>query len=696
MQSDDSSITIYVDDILDILYAQSEKNNDPTMTTSTVVQAVISFIRHSPNRFPNPNLRTVPALVIKRLLEAERRNEIIVTREGSAIIRIFFSGYFIRRIKKRLHEIRREPELPFPTSSTLALDIPESIITPVNANDQLIDFMEQVKVEQDEAEDSDEHDNRLIRLLFSGDIDPLLLPYVFSSRDLILICLQKIRFYLRNERNQSYMRQKMLVAFRHREKLVEDTFTAILSRPEAVLEDIWKPNEFSYYFWIQITATINKEYAEKKEKSVNEQNYIHASTLLGMLLAHRKSLLQRENDREQALKQLETQLRSDPYLYTTNDIMEFTDKNGVLLTKKLSYQDVISYIEKEEVPRENEKIPPLVRLATADSRVYVRKDLLFSVFFQRSRAVRERLMKSFVTEWSHALYLGVRLVEMNNQQAFENAVQERVVQIDPVLASMLDFSLLYFASREVPLSEQIKAELRRILDTKKLELKPLSHFFQLDRSNIYSDAKLLLPVWKTIPILSTIIRLLHKMFVGVDREEEAERMRLRARNRESARQFSQDQENPKHRKKAKDSASSAGKQGDTAESPKKAVKTDQKESPVVTASQQREKMRTAAKTIQAELSAGYDSPEEARQAALERWNTIIDRKNRQNLTIDVENLAKDQARRILRKRGSGPPTLERIRDLARNLAKKDVFDSIRDKKSLELFIALTIAKYLRQ
>ncbi|WP_041396995.1 hypothetical protein [Spirochaeta africana] len=680
-----------MDDILDIMYERSEKHNDPVMMTSTLVQSVISFIRHTPNRFPSPNLRNIPAQVVKRLLEAEQAGEVVLTREGSAIIRVFFCGYFIRRITRRLHEIRREPEIPFPTVTSLALDVPENLIHPVNAQDQLVDFMEEVKREQEQQDGPRDHDNRLIRLIFSADIEPLLLPYAFLSRDLILICLQKIRFYLRNERNQSYMRQKMLAVFRHREKLVEDTFTAILSRPETVLEDIWKPNEFSYYFWIQITTTITKEYTEKKEKTINEQNYIQASILLGMLLAHRKSLLQRENDREQALKQLETHLRSEPFLFTTNKIFEFTDKNGVPLTKKLSHQDIISYIERAEVPRENEKIPPLVRLTSGESREYVRKDLLFPAFFQHARKVRERLNQDLIKEWSRALNLGVRLVEMQNQDAFEASIQERVARIDPSLSAMLDFSLLYFASREVPLSEQIKAELRKILDTKKLTLKPLSSFFQLDRTNLYSDAKLLLPVWKTIPVLAGLIRMLQKLFIGIDREEEAERHKLREKNRQTARQFAQERDRTAEAGKAPRPSKPrpAAQKTDTA-----ATSSADSGGTTETSSQQRERIRTSAKEVLQSLSSGYDNPEDARQAALERWNTIIDRKHRKNLTIDVENLARDHARRMLRKRGT--PTLERVQEMARNLAKKDVFESIRDKKSLELFIALTIAKQLRQ
>ena len=712
MQSEGTSLTLYMDDILDIMYERSQKNNNPQMMTSTLVQATIHFIRQNTSRFPAPNLRSVPALVIKRLLEAEKVGEVVLTREGSAIIRVFFAGYFTRRIQKRLHEIRREPELPFPTTSSLSIDVPEHLIHPVKAQEQLVNFMEMVKQEQEERSEPDDHDNRLVRLVFSADIEPLLLPYAFLSRDLILICLQKIRYYLRNERNQSYMRQKMLSVFRHREKLVEDTFTAILSRPETVLEGIWKPNEFSYYFWIQITTTIIKEYSEKKEKAINEQNYIQASVLLGMLIAHRKSLLQRETEREQALKQLEVQLRSEPFLYTTNKIFEFTDKNGVPLTKKLSHQEIISYIEEAEIPRENEKIPQLVRLSTSESREYVRKDLLFPAFFQRSRRVRERLHQDFIREWSHALNLGVRLVEMADQDAFEASIHERVRNLDSSLGAMLNFSLLYFASREVPLSEQIKAELRKILDPKKLELKPLSGFFQLDRARMYSDAKLLLPAWKTIPIISSLIRMLLKLFVGIDREEEVERKRLHDKNKLATRQLSQDRTTegsvPPKKAPARDETRSTADQetlqsqsdtqpNSTSSKPSRSGgETPAVNKPAESASQQRERIRMAAKQVLGRLSESYDNPEAARSAALERWNTIIDRKHRRNLTIDVENLARDSARRMLQRRGTPTPTVERIQELSRNLAKKDVFDSIRDKKSLEHFIALTIAKQLRQ
>lgn len=681
MQTEGNTPKIVLDDILHILYQQCEEINQATVLTSTVVQSAIAFVRHDPDRFPEPQLRTIPAAVIKLLLQAEDAGEVILTREGSAILRVFFSGYYIRRIKKRLHEIRKEPELPLPTASSLGLDPPEQIITVVKAQENLISFLERT---QEETLD-DEHDIRLIRLTFLPDVAPMLLPYSFLSRDLALICLQKIRFYLRNERNQSYMRQKMLGLFRHREKLVEDTFTAILSRPENILSDIWQPNEFSYYFWIQITATIAKEFADKKEKSVNEQNYTQAAALMGMLLAHRKSLMQRESDRQTAVKQLENHLKSDPFLFTLNNIFEFTDKNGVPLTKKIGHQEIIEFVEKEEIPNAGDKIPPLVRLNLSDgSRQYIRKDLFLVAFFQHARDVREKLMKSFVAEWSDALELGIKLFEMQNQDAFEEAIQDKLQQLDPSLNAMLEFSTLYYISREVPLNEQVKSELRKILDTKKLQLKPLSEFFALDQQRLFSDAKLLLPAWKVVFILSHIVRFLQKMFIGIDRDEEAMRIRLKEHNRAAAQRFS--------RKSQTEQPSPPGNSQKRKPSPS-AVHQRASSNSQQSEKRYKESLKKTVAELQQQLSAGYNSSEEACHAALERWNTIIDRKHRRNLTIDVESLAKDQARKILQKRGS-PPTAERIDELSLNLASKDVFENIRDKKSLKQFIELTIVKHL--
>lgn len=710
MKSEDGRVELFLEDILQVLFNHSEKENNPVILTTALVQNVINYIRHNSARFPEPNLRPVPSMVLKLLLEAEKVNEVVLSREGSAIIRVFFSGFYIRKIKQRMHDLRKNPETPLPTVSTLVLDIPEKMVTVINARDELITFLEnkEAALRENNGEESSEHDNRVIRLIFSPDIEPVLIPYHYSFRELALVCLQKIRFYLRNERNQSYMRQKMLGLFRHREKLVEETFTAILSRPEIILEDIWKPNEFSYYFWIQLTSGISKEYNEKKEKTVNEQNYIQSAIILGMLLAHRKAVLQKDTDSSTALKEIDRKLRSAPYAFTLQNIFEFTDKKGVLITKKINRDDIIKYIEQLEIPQGSERIPSLVKIHTKNNhREYIRKDLYLMYFFQHAREAREKVSKKIISEWSTALNLGVKLYEMQNQDAFEAMIKQKVQELDPVLAVMLDFSTLYLVSQEIPVTEQTKAELRRILDPKKLELRPLYEFFDLDRLRMFADAKLLLPVWKTIPGLSGLLRFLQKMFIGVDRHEEAERLRLLEENRNNTLTHQKQQkkrrssvkEKPSLEPTAPDTAqteTTAQKSGSAKQKPAAAEKKTHVQKTVGTQQSSKERMQVAVKKLETRLSNGYSSLEDARTKTLEKWNTIIDPKNRKNLTIDVESLARDQARKILQKRGSGAPTVERIISLAENISGQDVFDTIRDRKSLQDFIALTITKYLKE
>ncbi|GAB6089551.1 hypothetical protein [Spirochaeta dissipatitropha] len=710
MRSEDGRVELFLEDILQVLFNHSEKENNPVILTTALVQNVINYIRHNPARFPEPNLRPVPSMVLKLLIEAEKVGEVILSREGSAIIRVNFSGYYIRKIKQRMHDLRKNPETPLPTVSTLVLDIPEKMVTVINAKDELISFLEKKEeaFRENNEEEFTEHDNRVIRLIFSPDIEPVLIPYHYSFRELALVCLQKIRFYLRNERNQSYMRQKMMGLFRHREKMVEETFTAILSRPEVILEDIWKPNEFSYYFWIQLTSGISKEYSEKKEKTINEQNYTQSAIILGMLLAHRKALLQKDSDSSAALKEIERKLRTAPYAFTLQNIFEFTDKKGVLITKKVSREDIIKFIEQQEIPQGSERIPSLIKIHTRNNhREYIRKDLYLMYFFQHAREAGEKVSKKIISEWSTALNLGVKLFEMQNQDAFEAMINQKLQQLDPVLAVMLDFSTLYLVSQEAPVTEQTKADLRKILDPKKLELKPLYEFFDLDRVRMFADAKLLLPVWKTIPGLSGLLRFLQKMFIGVDRHEEAERLRLLEENRSTTLTHQKKQRRQRTSIREPEPVETPVSRTVQVETPvQKSKPTRQKpavaekkavvQKTVGAQQSSKERMQAAVKKLETRLSDGYSSLEEARTKTLEKWNTIIDPKNRKNLTIDVESLARDQARKILQKRGSGAPTVERIIALAENISGQDVFDTIRDRKSLQDFIALTITKYLKE
>ena len=693
MSERDETEKLNAGDILDIMFATCQKHNSTRLSVSSIVQGATSYVRQNHNRFGEPNLRAIPQQVLQGLLDNEIAGEVTLTREGSTILRVFFEGFYVRRIQQRLRDLRKEPDIPLPSSSSIALDVPENLLTSVDVQEGLIDFLERSR--ENEIE---EHDTRIVRLRFNHDVESLLIPHSFHTKDLSLICLQKIRFYLRNERNQSYIRQKMLSFFRSRETLVEQTFNAILTRPDSVLDGIWEPNEFTYYFWIQMTNSVIKDYAEKTEKLVHEQNYIQASVLISILIAYRKSLLQKANDKRSAFKLLDSKLRQEPYLFTTSMILEFSDKNNVPLMKRIDNREIHAYLEHEQTPPEGQRVPHLISLGTGSQQLYIRKDLLFTAFFKQAKEAKAKISSSFISDWGTALHAGVKPFEMTNQLAFEDAITKKLEKIAPTLVHMLDFSLLYFTSREIPLTEQTKAELRKIIDSKKLELKPLSVFFELDRSKLHAESKLLLPVWKTIPGLSQLFRLLQKLFIGFDRDEEAERIAIRERNRVLASKYGNKQaQRKKPTKKSSTQQSKKAKKKPAKTSPKP---TEQAENAAIDSGKSeqiknyKERVQAIANEIKTTLSTGYNSPEEARAAALERWNTLIDARNRKNLTVDVENLAKDQARKILHKRGGGAISQKRIEEISDNLSQQDVFEQIRDRKSLQQFISLTIAKYL--
>jgi hypothetical protein len=170
---------------------------------------------------------------------------------------------------------------------------------------------------------------------------------------------------------------------------------------------------------------------------------------------------------------------------------------------------------------------------------------------------------------------------------------------------------------------------------------------------------MLLPFWYSVPIFSTIARMIRR--IGRYRAEKAA-ARLQT---------------------ARDAIAEAETKGRTASK----IRT-------LTAKERRAEFEAAATRIAKELLPPGRGLEDYLRELEGRWNTMLSAEAKHNLSFDVDSLVRDYLRNILRTMSGGTFTAERVRNLGSSLADSPVLLKIKNHQALELYIQLYMTKIL--
>lgn len=602
------------------------------------------------------------------LVELEKDAKLTLSYHDGAITSVYYPDYYRGLIHDAYDKLDARPDGPFPAEDRLAVPIPNDLLTPVDIR---IDFVQWLAR-------SEKIENSLLRIMYPDDIRSMIVSSDLLPRHLPKLAVQKIRQYLRSEKNVGYIRSKLASVFRQREMAMKDMLSSILTTPDQALKSIFHPTDFTFHFWTQLSSTIIKEYSQKKDKLVEEHGHCQAAYMLGYYNVYHRGVLQRQRDAESAFRQLESNLRHSPYTYTITQIRGFTDRRGVALTKKYSSEDVSSYITERLKTPENKGLPDMIRVKTTEGKeYYLYKDYVLIVTLDHVFEARREFRDYYVDHWSESLKSQRRLPEMTDDAKFIKGVDERLKLQDPILYSLLNINLLYLATRETNVPSEIAAEIDELFAPKDAALRPLPEILNLDRRKLYADARLLLPFWQAIPILNRLVGLLKRIFVGRKEQDIHERLeRSPERQRPAAagttmRYVPPDSETPQGSSEA-----------DTAE-PRPADRADGPTRRAQTA-----RFKEAVRQLQNTYVRRGSTPEKTLEQLIERWNPLLDPVAKSNLVEDINSLSRDFLRRMKITFRLVPPNRQRVQEWADRLAKNEAFEQIRRTGDLKEYIQL--------
>ena len=183
-----------------------------------------------------------------------------------------------------------------------------------------------------------------------------------------------------------------------------------------------------------------------------------------------------------------------------------------------------------------------------------------------------------------------------------------------------------------------------------------------------TDAKILLPVWYTIPILSWIIAL----FTG--------------KHKNRVKTVKKDSKNTQQQKANK----TVQQKGEATISIYEEHKSQSN------SSGKKEELKRMASEIEKLIVPPDSTLDSELTSYLNEWNHLLDKTAKKNLVEDVNSLIRDYLRKILRTSSPNSFTLERIKELSYTLAKTPALQKIKDQENLQVYIQLYMLRLIKK
>ena len=552
---------------------------------------------------------------------------------------ILVTAYFIENYTNRYKEIEANPAIPFPVLADLPKYLTQEIYEKKLTSEFIFELLEKQTL-------SDEY---LWAFTFPRDLAPILFPSSVSVSTLLEISVAKIRLMLRKEEYHDYFLKKIRISNPGKELSVKNFFTQVITKPAETIDTIKNSGE-TFYFWSQLCFYIRQDYEKVKDFTQEDIAKLQAVQIIEYCASFYKNKVQQNLQRSTALKNLGIMLSKPPYFFTKDDITRFVDSKGIPLLGQYTEQDLSDYLHSETTTLENNNLPNLlVFKVEAGQRYFILKNKVIPLIVRLCSEARGRIRENITKEWYNLLRDFETLPCMKEQKAFNKKLEEKVHDLEPILYALLNSNFLSVIHYETRNSQEPVSEKINLFSNGKLI--PYSDILVLSRQEIYNDAKIKLPFWYAIPLVSWLLSLFLKKPTPKKHTEE--------KNVKSTAE-----ENSENESKKKSSSSKS-------------------------------EIMNAIKQVEQQLIPENSSLEQELSNYEFQWNKQITKQSREQLTEDVNSLIRDYIRSTARTLKSSKFNIQRIENLANTLVKTPSLQNIREKHHLTKYIQLYILKLVK-
>lgn len=574
----------------------------------------------------------------KELEELASKHEVYLTTQGGkpvVIVITYYSVLYANRFKDIISNIT----VPFPCVTDLPKQLPVEAIEKTDASE----IIPKLQQEQDVKSPV------LYCMMMPRDIPAILFPACVPVQFLTRAAMAKIRHMLKKDEYHDYFQKKLRNANPTKEIGSQTFYTRFLQHPDNA-DQTFDFNGDAFYFWSQLCYFIRIDFEKIKDRTIEDINVLQALSICEIWMMSLKEKANAQQVREDALRELEAALARPPFFYSMDSILKIRDSKGALLYGQYNEDDLKEFLQKLTTESENNELPKiLVFKVETGARYFIYKQRVFQLVVRLANEAHDTIEKDLTDKWFNSLSEYRKLPEMKDKKAFETVLKDEVRTLSPVLWSLLNANFLTMLNYENDHSEN--ANSFHIFSNGKLL--PYSELLMLSNSSILSTAKIMLPFWHTIPILSWIMSIINS-------KKNEKKTRKKAIKEFSADDIPDD--TPK-------------------QSPGRYV--NKKEAVIEAARNVADELVPSGSTIDRELD-----------SYLKLWNKMITKEAHASLTEDVNSLIRDYTRKVMRTISASTFTVDRVRTLAETLVKTPNMQKIKENDALTMYVELYILRLL--
>lgn len=587
-------------------------------------------------------------LVKKELEKLAESKQILLISPSPDKQEVIVIGYFIDKFAARYQEMKTNPAIPYPSHTYLPKNTPSEVYRKEAADTFFSDNL----VSQDT------NSRVLYCLQLPRQLPTILFPSNTPVTLLLEIALAKLQAKLSKEEYHDYFLKKLKIANPGKELTVKNFFTAVTKKPELAMNSI-KESAETFYQWNQLCFFIKQDFEKVKDLTQEDIALLQSICVIEYCSSFYRNKAQQDLQRSTALKNLELVLNKPPYYFTRDAIDKFTDSRGIPLIGQYSQSDLDDYLHNATTESPEGRLPSLLTFKTSNgTRNYVSKTKVLPLIVRLCSDARETV-RDIVTKDCHASLKKFEPVpDFKNQDLFEKKLENIVKNVSPILHSLLNTNFIQAVYLEMRTTGEASAEMLSLFHDGMVP--PYSELLMISKDEILTDAKILLPVWYTMPIVSWFLAL----FLGP----------------------------PKTKKKKKSATAKPTTPENEAKTLSENLSAAEKRDPAVS---RKVELKTAA--LEAEkFYVPENSTLDRELASYEQvWNKLINKQAREDLTEDVNSLIRDYVRKIIKTLRATSFTPDRIRNLAETLAKTPGMQKIKDQGELCMYIQLYMVRLIK-
>ena len=616
--------------LLQIIRSYSIKKNDSNVLLQELTDYVRRYAKHYLQQRPDLvqyiEITNEELLEIVKSFAEEGILSVIVNKKN---ILIFVPYFYIENVDRIYQDIEKREDVPFPLAADLPSSFPKQLTRKITFDD---DFINLTPIETNDF---------VYLLTFSGSAKSILFPARYTADNLLSLSIKKMQLYFRKDETKDYLQKRLLIANPSKDATVRSFVMKIQSRDMGLVRSI-KEADDNYLLWGQLCAFIKQDIDKKNEKLPEEESLLEAVSIIDFLNNYYRGTHQKDLQKQTALKNLGFAFQRPPYYFTIKNITDFVDSRGIPLLGQYNQTDLTDYLQKKTSICENFSVPDILTFRNSNGeRFYVYADKVIPLLISLITEHRSQVKDACVAKWVQLLKNFKQDVSMKNNEAFNKFVKEVCEAEANNIYAILNAPFMSALVLDQKINDIQAGEIARLYPDGKQA--SYSDILMLSRVELLNDAKILLPFYYTLPVISSIIA----FFVG-------------------------------HKKEAKQENNKEEQVNKT----KKVVKQKKKTYKDVVASLSKEM-----------LPQGL-SMEEALQHYLDLWNTNLNKKVRDNITEDVNSFIRDYIRNIQRTLPVSSVDRRRIEQLAETVVHTNSLSKIKDKKALKFYTEIYILKVI--